>query len=227
MLEIKPKKFKVHSLTGRITSKLMLKSWKAVKRNQGAAGVDRVSVKTYNENYGRNLKDLMDRLKTRGAYKSPPLKRVYIPKGNTGKTRPLGIPTVDTRCAQEVVRQLIAPIFESQFHDSSFGFRPGRNCHQAVESVLKRAKNGYKVILDVDIKAFFDNIPHHVIMTMLRAEIADGNILEIIEAFLESGVVENGTLTPTYRGTPQGGVISPLLGNIVLNHLDWKLDQQG
>ena len=127
MLEIKPKKFKVHSLTGRITPKLMKESWKAVKRNQGAAGVDRISIQKYKENIENNLNHLMERLKTRGAYKCPPLKRVHIPKGNTGETRPLGIPTVDTRCAQEVIRRLIAPIFEEQFHENSFGFRPGRS----------------------------------------------------------------------------------------------------
>jgi RNA-directed DNA polymerase len=223
MLEIKSRKFKAHSLTGRITSELLKESWKAVKRNQGAAGVDRVSVKTYHENRESNLPDLMRRLKTRGAYKCPPLRRVHIPKGNTGKTRPLGIPTVDTRCAQEVIRRLIAPIFEKQFHDNSFGFRSGRNCHQAVERVLEYIKEGYEVVVDVDIKGFFDNIPHDLIMTMLRAEIADGNILDIIERFLGSGVSENGTLTQTTRGTPQGGVISPLFANIVLNYLDWKL----
>ena len=227
MLEIKPKKFKVHSLTGRITPKLVVESWKAVKRNRGAAGVDRVTIKTYDENKERNLNDLMTRLKTRGAYKSPPLRREHITKGKTGTTRPLGIPTVDARCAQEVTRRLLQPIFEKQFHENSFGFRPGRNCHQAVECVLKHIHEGYTHIVDVDIKGFFDNIPLNVILTMLRAEIADGNILDIIESFLGSGVVEDGKLTPTTKGTPQGGVISPLLANIVLNYLDWKLDQAG
>lgn len=227
MLEIKPKKFKVHSLTGRITPKLMDQAWKAVKRNKGAAGVDRITVETYHGNKEKNLNSLMKRLKTRGAYACPPLRREYIPKGNTGDTRPLGIPTVDTRCAQEVTRCLIAPIFEEQFHNNSFGFRTGRNCHQAVECVLKYIQEGYKVIVDVDIKGFFDNISHDLILTMLRAEIADGNILDIVETFLKSGVVEDGKLTPTTRGAPQGGVISPLIGNIVLNYLDWKLETAG
>jgi RNA-directed DNA polymerase len=227
MLEIKPKKFKVHSLTGRITPKLMEQAWKAVKRNKGAPGIDRVTVKTYHANKERNLDALMRKLKTRGAYKCPPLRRHYIPKGNTGKMRPLGIPTVDTRCAQEVIRRLIEPIYEKQFHDNSFGFRPGRSCHQAVERVLKYTDAGYKHIVEIDIKGFFDNIPHNVIMTMIGAEIADGNILDIIETFLGSGVVEDGKLIPTTRGAPQGGVFSPLIGNIVLNYLDWKLQQSG
>ena len=227
MLEIKPKKFKVHSLTGRITSKLMQQAWKAVKRNKGAAGIDRVTVQAYDKDKEENLNALIKRLKTRGGYKSPPLRRCYIPKGNTKQLRPLGIPTVDARCAQEVIRQLIEPIYEPQFHDDSFGFRPGRNCHQAVERVLKYTKMGYKHVVDIDIKGFFDNIPHEVILTLLRSEIADGNILDIIETFLRSGVVEDGTLTPTTRGAPQGGVFSPLSGNIVLNYLDWKLDKSG
>lgn len=227
MLEIKPKKFKVHSLTGRITSKLMEQALKAVKRNNGAPGVDRVTVKTYHANRETNLPALMKKLKIRGSYKCPPLRRIYIPKGNTGDLRALGIPTVDTRCAQEVIRRLIEPLYEKQFHDNSFGFRSGRNCHQAVERVLKYTDAGYKYIVEIDIKGFFDNIPHNVIMTMIRAEIADGNILDIITTFLESGAVEDGNFTPTKRGTPQGGVISPLIGNIVLNYLDWKLDQSG
>jgi RNA-directed DNA polymerase len=226
MLEIKAKKHKVHSLTGRITSKLVQSSWKAVKRNKGAAGVDNVSVERYGEKVEKYLVPLVTRLKTRGEYKSPPLKRVHIPKGKNG-TRPLGIPTVDTRVAQEIIRRLIDPIFEMQFHPNSYGFRAGRNCHQAVECVLGHIKNGNKHVVDVDIKGFFDNIPHEVILTMLRAEIADGNILDIIESFLRSGVVENGVHTPTTKGTPQGGVISPLLANIVLNHLDWKLEAAG
>lgn len=227
MLEIKPKKLKIHSLTGRIDSELMMASWKAVKRNKGAAGVDRITIPRYAKKAPSNLGILMKRLKTRGGYKSPPLKRVYIPKGNTGDLRPLGIPTVETRVAQEVIRCLLEPIYEKQFHENSFGFRPGRNCHQAVERVLKYTKSGYKHIVDVDIKGFFDNIPHNVIMTMLRAELADGNILDIIETFLGSGVVEDGALIPTTKGTPQGGVISPLLANITLNYLDWKLHQKG
>lgn len=227
MLKIEPKKFKVHTLTGRITSRLMMDAWKAVKRNKGAAGVDRVTVEKYHENWEKNLSDLMKRLKNRGRYKSPPLRRIHIPKGNTGKTRPLGIPTVDTRCAHEVIRHLIEPIFEKQFHNNSFGFRRGRNCHQAVECVLKYIKEGHRFIVDVDIKGFFDNIPHEVIMTMLRAEIADGNILDIIETFLRSGMVEDGVFTQTLLGAPQGGVISPLIGNIILNYLDWHLDAAG
>ncbi len=233
MLEIIPKKKKVHSLTGRITQQLMEQSCKAVRRNNGAPGVDRVTVRSYCANKERNLSVLMSKLKTRGKYKCPPLRRVHIPKGYcipkgaTIQLRPLGIPTVDTRVAQEVVRRLIDPIFEQQFHDNSFGFRKGRNCHQAVKRVLEYTNAGHKHIVDIDIKGFFDNIPHQVIMTMIGAEIADGNILDLIESFLGSGVVEDGKFSQTLRGAPQGGLISPLIGNIILNYLDQKLDKSG
>lgn len=215
-------KLKVHSLTGRITEEKMLKAFKAVKRNRGAAGIDRVSIATYESNLTQNLLSLMRELK-QGLYKPKPLRRVHIPKGD-GKTRPLGIPTIKCRVAQEVLRQLINPIFESRFHDNSFGFRTGRNCHQAVERMLELSRQGYKYIVDVDIKGFFDNIPHHLIMESLAAKIADGNILNTIERLLNSGVMEEGKLRPTPKGTPQGGVISPLLANAALDHLDWFLE---
>lgn len=204
-----------------------MKSFKAVKRNRGAAGVDRESVQSFAVDVEERLEKLMKSLKTRGAFSTPPLKRVYIPKAGSDKLRPLGIPTVTARIAQEVVRSLIDPIFEIQFHNDSFGFRKGRNCHQAVERVLEYMDEGYRHVVDIDIKGFFDNIPHEVIMIMLRAEIADGNILDILEKFLQSGVMEDGKRMPTLKGTPQGGVISPLLANIVLNYLDWQLAGRG
>ena len=227
MLDIKPKKIKAFSLTGRITPELMKKAWKAVRQNRGAAGVDRISTDRYEKDIENRLDSLMKNLKTRNAYTTLPLKRVYIPKAGSNDLRPLSIPTVDARVAQEVIRQLIDPIFEKQFHENSFGFRAGRGCHQAVGRVLEYIEDDYKVVVDIDIKGFFDNIPHQVIMTMLRAEIADGNILDILEKFLSSGVMEDGKRVQTIKGTPQGGVISPLLANIVLNYLDWQLASQG
>lgn len=227
MLDIKPKKFKVFSLTGRISQKLMMGAWKAVKRNRGAAGVDRITIQRYEKDADKRLDQLMKELKTRSAYHALPLRRAYIEKSGSDKLRGLGIPIVDDRVAQEVIRQLIDPIFEKQFHDDSFGFRAGRGCHQAVRRVLQYIDDGYRMVVDIDIKGFFDNIPHGVIMAMLRAEISDGNILDILEKFLSSGVMEDGKRIPTIKGTPQGGVISPLLANIVLNYLDWQLAAQG
>lgn len=216
---------KVHSLTGRITEELMLKAFKAVKKNRGAAGIDKMTIAMYESNLSENQLALMRELK-RGTYQPIPLKRVHIPKGD-GKTRPLGIPSVKCRIAQEVIRRLINSTFERRFHENSFGFRSGRNCHQAVERLIDCARRGYKWIVDVDIKGFFDNIPIDLIMESVAARIADGNILNLIERFLKSGVMEEGELKPTTKGTPQGGVISPLLANIVLDHLDWFLAEKG
>jgi group II intron reverse transcriptase/maturase len=221
------KKIKVHSLTGRITPQVMHEAFRAVKRNRGAAGVDKVSVQMFEQNLEANLNKLMRELKD-GTFRPVPLRRVHIPKGpGSTKTRPLGIPTVRDRVAQEVLRRLLAPIFEPLFHENSYGFIPNRNCHMAIERVLELHRQGNHVVLDADIQGFFDNIPHKIIMQKVAAEIADGNILRLVERFLIAGVMEDGVFSPTNIGTPQGGVISPLLANIVLNPLDWELDKAG
>ena len=219
------KKIKAHSLTGRITPELMWTAFRNVKRIRGAAGVDKVSIQMFEYNLDRNLLALMRCLKE-GTYQSHPLRRIHIPKGD-GKTRPLGIPAVRDRVAQEVVRQLLSPLFERIFHNDSFGFRPARGCHMAIERVIEIHRQGGNHVLDADIKGFFDNIPHRVIMDGVAAEVADGNILRIVERFLKAGVMEDGVRSPTFMGTPQGGVISPLLANIALNNLDWQLDAAG
>jgi len=219
-------KIKVHSLTGRITPDLMRRAFRNVKRNRGVAGIDKVSITMFEANLEQNLLALMRDLKTRDAFQPLPLRRVHIPKG-PGQTRPLGIPAVRDRVAQEVLRQLLSPLFERLFHDDSYGFRPGRNCHQAVQKVLELHRQGHVHVLDADIKGFFDNIPHQVIMAGVAAEVADGNILGLIERFLKAGVMEEGVFRPTTVGTPQGGVISPLLANIALNSLDWQLHEHG
>ena len=216
---------KAHSLTGRITDGLMLASFKAVKRNRGAAGIDKVSLRMFEANLDDNLQALMRDLKS-GSFHPHPLRRVLIPKNET-EFRPLGIPAVRDRVAQEVVRRLLSPIFEPLFHPASYGFRPGRNCHMALEAVLKLHGEGYPFVLDADIKGFFDNLSHDVIMQSVAERVADGNILRLVEKFLTSGVMDNGIFKPTTIGTPQGGVISPLLANIVLNHLDWQLNHAG
>jgi group II intron reverse transcriptase/maturase len=218
-------KIKAHSLTGRITEILMRTAFRNVKRNRGVSGIDKVSIKLYEHNLVENLLALMRRLKD-GTFRPLPLRRVVIPKGD-GKTRPLGIPAVRDRVAQEVLRLLLSPIFEPIFHDDSYGFRPARNCHMAVERVLELHRQGYSQVLDADIKGFFDNIPFHVIMAGVAAEVADGNILRLVERFLRAGVMEDGAFRPTTVGTPQGGVISPLLANITLNSLDWRLHDAG
>jgi len=225
MMKVNKKKIRVHSLTGRITDEIMLKAFKSVKKNRGAAGIDKQSIQMYEGNLSQNLAALMKEIKT-GSYQPIPLRRKYIPKGS-GKFRPLGIPTVRCRIAQEVIRMIINPIFERNFHNSSHGFRRHRSCHTAIKELLQYHKEGYKVVVDADIKGFFDNIPHKLIMAMVEREISDGNILNTVKKFLRSRVMEEGQIKLTRKGTPQGGVISPLLANIVLNHLDWVLERHG
>jgi len=213
----KKKKQRVHSLTGRIDDRLMRAAFKAVKRNRGAAGIDKISpgAPGFEENLDANLNSLKRDLKTRGAFNPKPLRRVWIPKETTGKRkgkklRPLGIPAVRDRIAQEVLRRLLEPIFEPLFHDCSFGFRPKRSCHDAIRRVLSFHEEGERITLDADIAGFFDNIPHKLIVDAVAEEIADGNILNLVKKFLAAGVMDNGVFKPTTVGTPQGGVATPV-----------------
>lgn len=222
---VEPLKIKHHSLTGRINLALMREAFRAVKRNKGKAGVDRVSIEMFSQHLDQNLESLMRDLK-KGTFQPRPARRAYIDKGG-GKKRPLGIPTVRDRVAQEVLRRLLSPLFEPLFHDDSYGFRPGRSCHMAMERVLEIWRAGYRHVFDADISGFFDCIPHKVIMQGLTNVVADGNILDLVERFLSAGVLEDGVVQSATLGTPQGGVLSPLLANIALNFLDWRLDELG
>jgi RNA-directed DNA polymerase len=218
-----PLTIKHHSLTGRITLQLMHQAFVSVRKNRGAAGVDRVSIGMFEANLEQNLVTLMRQLKT-GTFQPRPARRSYIEKGG-GKKRPLGIPCVRDRVAQEVLRRLLTPLFEPLFHDQSYGFRPHRSCHDALRKLHEYRRAGYRFVLDADIKGFFDNIPFAVILTGLRNVVADGTILHLVQRFLTAGVMEDGVISPTTVGTPQGGVLSPLLANIALNFLDWKLHE--
>jgi len=220
------KRRKVHSLTGRIDMALMQRAFRKVKRNRGAAGVDKVDLQQFEANLEHNLVALMWDLKHRGHYHASPLRRAYVPK-DQGQRRALGIPTVRDRVAQEVVRALLEPIFEPTFSESSFGFRPGRNAHQAIVAVREAHEQGCKWVVDADIHACFDNIPHELIIDLVAERVADGNILGLLREFLTAGVMEDEVLHRTDQGTPQGGVISPLLANIVLHVLDQRLTQAG
>lgn len=222
---VEPLKIKHHSLTGRINLQLMHEAFRAVKRNKGKAGVDKVSIEVFSKQLDQNLEALMRNLK-RGTFQPRPVRRTYIDKGG-GKLRPLGIPTVRDRVAQEVLRRLLSPLFEPLFHDDSHGFRPRRSCHTAMERLLETWRSGHRHVLDADISGFFDCIPHEVIMRGLTNVVADGNILGLVQKFLTAGVLEDGVVQSATLGTPQGGVLSPLLANIALNFLDWHLDKLG
>ena len=220
-------KHKAHSLTGCITLELLKKAFDKVKRNKGAAGVDKITIGMFETNLAENLAKLQRELVSRN-YKPKPLRRVYIEKDGGGKKlRPLSIPCVRGRTAQEALRHIIEPFFEPLFSDNSFGFRPKRSCHDAIRKIISYRDKGYKFVVDADIVGCFDNIPHNVIMKALSAVIADGNILTAVERCLKAGVVDNGEFKETNIGTPQGGNLSPLLTNIVLHELDIKLHQAG
>jgi len=216
---------KVHSLTGQITPALVYAAWRAVRANRGAAGIDKVSVRMFEKSLHPNLDRILRELKD-GSFRPMPARRVYILKA-PGKFRPLGIPAVRDRIAQEVLRRLLSPLFERRFHDDSYGFRPGRSAHQAVERVLELHRRRYTHVLDADIKGCFDHISHQAVMSELSRVVADGNILRLVEKFLRAGVLEDGTIRSTREGTPQGGVFSPLLANIALNVLDQFLEEHG
>jgi len=194
-------------------------AYRRTKKN-GAAGVDGVTAKEYEANLQENLKGLLERAKS-GRYQAPPVKRAYIPKGDgKGELRPIGIPTLEDKTLQRAVCMLLEPIYEQDFKDSSFGFRPGRSPHQALGVIRKETmemNGGW--ILDVDIRKYFDTIEHGQIQAMLRQRVNDGVITRLIGKWLNAGVQEKGQLSYPEAGSPQGGVISPLLSNIYLHHV--------
>jgi len=174
-----------------------------------------------------NLRALQRQLRER-RYEPIPTRRVYIPKGPDSKTRrPISIPTVADRVVQQALYLVLNPIFEADFSDRSYGARPGRRAHHAIETIIQDQKDGFHYVVDADIKSFFDCIDHQVAMSLIRQKVADGRVLDLLEAFLKAGISEAGTIHIPTEGAPQGGVISPLVSNIVLNQLDKALEAKG
>jgi RNA-directed DNA polymerase len=200
-------------------------SWAKSAKNDGAPGVDGISIDRYEADVETNLEYLSEQLKS-GAYRPKPIRRTLIPKPD-GTSRPLGIPTVCDRVVQGAVRQVIEPIFEKEFAQHSYGFRPGRGCKDALRRVDHLLKTGHRYVVDADLKSYFDTIPHELLMKQVKTRIADGRVLKLIESFLTANVMD-GTdqWTPT-AGAPQGAVLSPLLSNIYLNPLDHLLAGKG
>ena len=201
------------------------KAYKKVVANKGVAGIDGITV----EEEFDYLKENGDRIKNqirKRRYKPQPVKRVQIPKEN-GKMRNLGIPTVTDRIIQQAIFQVISPIFEKQFNDNSFGFRPGKSCEQAVIKALEYLNDGYEWIVDIDLEKFFDTVNQDKLITIIGKTITDGDVVSLIRKYLSAGVMEKGIVKPTYVGTPQGGNLSPLLSNIMLNELDKELEERG
>lgn len=188
-------------------------------RKDGATGIDGQTAKDYETNLEENLRSLLDRAKSGERYKAPPVRRVYIPKGDGG-TRPLGIPTFEDKVLQRAVVMVLEPIYEQDFLDCSYGFRPGRSAHQALQAGWKQLMAmGGGWVLEVDIRKFFDNLDHRHLREILESRVHDGVIRRLIGKWLNAGVMESGSLVRSETGTPQGGVISPLLANIYLHEV--------
>lgn len=200
-------------------------AWRKVATNAGAAGVDRQSVEQFAVRAEDYLGELETALKA-GTYKPLPVLRVEIPKG-PGKMRPLGIPAVKDRIVQTALKLVMEPIFEREFLDTSYGFRPGRGCQDALREVDGLLKAGYTHVVDADLASYFDTIPHASLMTRVGERVSDGRLLELIEAFLHQDIVKGAQRWTPVGGTPQGAVISPLLANIYLHALDGEMRESG
>jgi RNA-directed DNA polymerase len=201
-------------------------AWQKVKTNAGACGVDCITVRHFSKDSQNRLLAVKEQLRE-GRYQPKPIRRVHIAKPGSSEKRPLGIPTVTDRVVQSAVKLVIEPIFEREFAASSYGFRPGRGCKDALREVERLLRQGNCHVVDVDIKGYFDNIPHAALLRLVEERIADGKVLGLIEAFLKQGVLEEGIITDPLTGSPQGGIVSPLLANIYLNPLDWLLESLG
>ena len=191
-------------------------------RKDGAVGVDGVTAEEYEQDLEGNLQSLLDRAKS-GTYKAPPVRRVHIPKGGSSiETRPLGIPTLEDKLLQRAVVMLLEPIYEQDFQDCSYGFRPGRSAHQALKSFRDQTMNGRPKggwVYEVDIRKFFDNLEHRYLRQFLQLRVRDGVLLRLIDKWLKAGVMEDGNVSHPDSGTPQGGVVSPLISNVFLHYV--------
>lgn len=220
-------KMKWHSVYGQILfDRKLMGAWKQVKENDGSGGIDKETIESFEADEENKIMEVLKELRER-TYKPTPVKRVYIPKSN-GKKRPLGIPVIKDRIVQQSIVNVLSPLCEEHiFHKWSCGYRPDVGVQRVLQIILWNIETGYNHIYDCDIKGFFDNIPHKKLMQVLNKYVADGTVLDMVWQWLKAGYMEEGKYHETNAGTPQGGVISPLLANIYLNELDWALEAEG
>ena len=208
-----------------LDDKNLYEAYKQVYKNKGASGVDGVTVDELGTYMYLHKEEIKEQIRNR-KYKPSPVRRVYIPKEN-GDKRGLGIPTVVDRLIQQAIVQVLSPVYEKQFSETSYGFRPGRSCEMAIIKLLEYFNDGYTWIVDIDLQKFFDTVCHDKLISIIMKTIHDGELVSLIRKYLVSGVMEDGIISPTKIGTPQGGNLSPLLSNIMLNELDKELEKRG
>lgn len=201
------------------------RAYKRVRSNKGAPGIDGVRTQDFREHARRHWRQVQQQIE-QGRYVPQPVKRVEIPKADGGK-RLLGIPTVMDRVIQQAIAQVLTPILDARFSASSFGFRPGRNAHQAIRQVQGYVREGWRMAVDLDLAKFFDTVNHDLLMRLLAQDIADKGLLKLIASYLRAGVLVGEHIEPSEVGTPQGGPLSPLLANVLLHQLDCELERRG
>ena len=198
---------------------------KRVKANKGASGIDKMSVDKLEPYFNEHRKEIIESIMNK-TYRPKPVRRVYIPKSN-GKLRPLGIPTVVDRVIQQAIAQRLVPIYENVFSEYSSGFRPNRDCHTAMNKVLEYLNQGFEWVIDLDIEKYFDTVNHDKLISILREQVNDSHTVHLIRKFLQAGVMDNGLVSSTTIGVPQGGPLSPILSNIYLDKFDKELESRG
>ena len=219
---------KVHSLVDKVYKRKNLEqAWEKVRRNRGSGGIDGQSIEAFEQVLNEQLDRLHAELKN-DSYQPKPVEEHKIPKaGQPGKYRRLGIPTIYDRVCQQALLNRLEPIFEPLFDDANFGYRRGRSSKDALSKVWREIQEGREWIVDADLKDFFGTVDHKKLMTLVTQRIADGRVLHLIEGMLEAGCMKEGQWIPTEIGTPQGGVVSPLLSNILLTPFDWEMRRRG
>lgn len=198
---------------------------KRVKANKGACGIDKMSVSELDEYFRKHKEEIISSIMNM-TYKPQPVRRVYIPKPN-GKKRPLGIPTAVDRVVQQATAQVLSQIYDESFSDNSYGFRPKRSAHDAIDKVLNYLNEGCEWVIDLDIEKYFDTVNHDKLISILREKVNDKTTLHLIRSFLRAGVMEKGLTSPTEIGVPQGGPLSPILSNVYLDKFDKELEERG